>query len=147
MENQIYAIRTTANREEQVLDFVEANLSKKKLEVYSLIHAHGMRGYIFIEATYEEDVKQAIHGVPYARGLLGKPVSYEEIEPMLEQIKTPMNIQEKDIKTEIQSISLNYADNSSVQKLLDTIANIIADEYIEKAKQNPEIFLEIGGKK
>jgi len=55
--------------------------------------------------------------------------------------------EEKYIKTEIQSISLNYADNLSVQKLLDTIANIIADEYIEKAKQNPEIFLDYGGKK
>lgn len=50
--------------------------------------------------------------------------------------------EEKYIKTETQSIGLNYTDNPSVQKLLDTIANIIADEYIEKAKQNPEIFLD-----
>ena len=40
---------------------------------------------------------------------------------------------------------MNYTDDLSVQKLLDTIANIIADEYIIKAKQNPEIFLENGG--
>lgn len=54
---------------------------------------------------------------------------------------------EKDTKIENQSISLSYTNNPSVQKLLDTIANIIADEYIEKAKQNPEIFLDYGGKK
>ena len=42
--------------------------------------------------------------------------------------------EEKYIKTETQSIGLNYTDNPSVQKLLDTIANIIADEYISKAK-------------
>ena len=53
--------------------------------------------------------------------------------------------EEKNIETEIQSAGLNYADNLSVQKLLDTIANIIANEYIIKAKQNPEIFLDIGG--
>ena len=53
--------------------------------------------------------------------------------------------EEKYIKTEIQSIILNYTDDLSVQKLLDTIANIIADEYIIKAKQNPEIFLDNGG--
>ena len=52
---------------------------------------------------------------------------------------------EKYIKTEIQSDDLSYADNLSVQKLLNTIANIIADEYIIKAKQNPEIFLENRG--
>ncbi len=55
--------------------------------------------------------------------------------------------EEKNIKTEIQSISLNYADNLSIQKLLDAIASIIADEYISKAKQSPEIFLDYGGKK
>jgi len=55
--------------------------------------------------------------------------------------------EEKYIKTEIQSISLSYANNLSVQKLLDAIANIIADEYINKAKQNPEIFLGNGSAK
>ena len=52
---------------------------------------------------------------------------------------------EKYIETEIQSVGLNYTVDLSVQKLLDTIANIIAEEYIIKAKQNPEIFLDIGG--
>ena len=52
---------------------------------------------------------------------------------------------EKYIKTEIQSISLSYTDDLAVQKLLDTIANIIAGEYINKVKQNPEIFLDNGG--
>ena len=52
---------------------------------------------------------------------------------------------EKYIKKEIQSISLSYTDDLAVQRLLDTIANIIADEYIIKAKQNPEIFLDNGG--
>lgn len=49
------------------------------------------------------------------------------------------------IETETQSVVLNYADNLSVQKLLDNIANIIAGEYVNKVKQNPEIFLENGG--
>ena len=53
---------------------------------------------------------------------------------------------EKYIKTEIRSISLSYTDDLSVQKLLDIIASIIAVEYIIKAKQNPEFFLDNGGK-
>jgi len=39
--------------------------------------------------------------------------------------------------------NLNWKDNLSVQKLLDVIASIIADEYIQIAKQNPEVFSEI----
>ena len=53
--------------------------------------------------------------------------------------------EEKYTETEPASSGLNYSDRPAVQKLLDTISSIIADEYIEKAKQNPEIFLD-GGK-
>ena len=47
---------------------------------------------------------------------------------------------EKNIKPEIEQINLNWADNPSVQKLLNVISSIIADEYIEIAKQNKDIF-------
>ena len=52
---------------------------------------------------------------------------------------------EKYTETEINSASFSYANSLSVQKLLDNIAVIIADEYINTAKQNPEIFLGNGG--
>ena len=49
IETHIFALRTTANREDQVMDFVDSNVTKKKLGVYSIIRPHGMRGYIFVE--------------------------------------------------------------------------------------------------
>ena len=52
---------------------------------------------------------------------------------------------EKYTGTEINSISFIYTNNLSVKKLLDNIAAIIADEYIDTTKQNPEIFLGNGG--
>ena len=79
----IYTVRTTANREDQVLDFVSSNAKKRNLSVYSIIHPHGMRGYIFIEAETKEDAEQSFQGVPYARGLLKRTVSIKEIESML----------------------------------------------------------------
>ena len=50
-EAKIYGLRTTANREDQVMDFVSSNADKKKYKVFSLIRPHGMRGYIFMEAA------------------------------------------------------------------------------------------------
>jgi len=41
---------------------------------------------------------------------------------------------------------LSWIDNPGVQKLLDIVASIIADEYIQIAKQNPEVFKN-GGEK
>ncbi len=93
----IYALRTTANREDQVMDFVTSNAQKKKLEVYSIIRPHGMRGYIFLEAGSRTDAEQAAFNVPYARGILPKAVDYTEIEHMLEQVKREINIRKNDI--------------------------------------------------
>ena len=97
MENQIFALRTTANREDQVVDFLSSNVEKKKIEVYTIIRPHGMRGYIFIEAKDRESAEEAYYGIPYAKGLLSKPIEYSEIEPMLEHVKVQMNIQKYDI--------------------------------------------------
>ena len=96
-EPRIYALRTTANREDQVMSFVTSNAARKKLEVYSVVRPHGMRGYIFIEAGSRGDAEQAAFGVPYARGLLPSIIQYPEIEHMLEQVKKEANIQKNDI--------------------------------------------------
>lgn len=94
---EIYSVRTTANREEQVIDFIASNVEKKKLAVYSVFHPHGMRGYIFIEVASKSDAEQAIFNVPYARGLLPRPIEYKEVEHMLEQVKKEVNIQKNDV--------------------------------------------------
>ncbi|NTV24396.1 MAG: transcription elongation factor Spt5 [Nanoarchaeota archaeon] len=97
MQSTIYAIRTTTNREDQVMDFIASNAIRKKLEVFSLVRAHGMRGYIFIEAASKGDAEQAAFNVPYSRGVLEKPVEFKEIEHMLEQVKKDVNILKNDI--------------------------------------------------
>ncbi len=96
-ESAIFALRTTPNREDQVMDFVSSNAAKKGLEVYSIVRPHGLRGYIFIEAKTRTEAEQAAAGVPYARGILPKPVEYNEIEHMLEQIKVERDIRKNDI--------------------------------------------------
>ncbi len=93
----LFALRTTANREDQVMDFVVSNAQKKGLDVYSIVRPHGMRGYIFLEAGSRQDAEQAAFNVPYARGILPKTIEYREIEHMLEQVKKDVNIRKNDI--------------------------------------------------
>ena len=54
---------------------------------------------------------------------------------------------EKNSKKTTQPISFVWVDNASVQRLLDVVASIIADEYIQIAKQNPDLFSDNGGRK
>ncbi|MCK4670347.1 MAG: transcription elongation factor Spt5 [Nanoarchaeota archaeon] len=94
---QIFSVRTTANREEQVVDFLSANAKKKGIEVFAVIRPHGMRSYIFIETLNRLEAEAAVFEVPYARGVLPEPVPYEEIEHMVETIKKDIRIQKGDI--------------------------------------------------
>lgn len=93
----IFALRTTANREDQVMDFVASNVKKRNLDVFAVIRPHGMRGYIFVEAIDRQAAEQAAFNVPYARGILGKEIEYKEIEHMLEQVKRDVDIRKNDI--------------------------------------------------
>jgi transcriptional antiterminator NusG len=79
------------------MDFITSNIKKKKLAVFSVIHPHGMRGYIFVEASSKSDAEQAAFGIPYARGILAKEVQMKELEHMFEQAPAEMNIQKNDI--------------------------------------------------
>ncbi len=97
LKTHIYALRTTANREDQVADFVASNVQKKNLAVFTVIRPHGMRGYIFLEAADKINAEQAAFNVPYARGLLPKEIEYKEIEHMLEQVKREVDIRKNDI--------------------------------------------------
>jgi transcription termination/antitermination protein NusG len=96
-ETHIFGLRTTSNREDQVLDFISSNITKKKINVYSAIRPHGMRGYIFLEADNKASAEQAAFNVPYARGVLPREIEYKEIEHMLEQVKKEVNIKKNDI--------------------------------------------------
>jgi hypothetical protein len=53
----------------------------------------------------------------------------------------------KDSQVKIQLESFGWKDNPHIQKLLEIVASIIAQEYIQIAKQNPDVFSNNGGKK
>ena len=98
MDAKIFGIRTAANREDQVIDYLISKLRRGiNAAIYSVVRPHGMRGYIFIEAVSKEDIETALQGVPYARGILDREIPYIEIEHMLEQVKVEMNIHKSDI--------------------------------------------------
>src|SRR3990167_2744886 len=133
-DETIFALRTTANREDQVMDFVTSNAVKKKLEVYSVIRPHGMRGYIFIEAATKVDAEQAAFNIPYARGILPKPVEYKEIEHMLEQVKHEVNIQKNDI---VEIISGPFKREKAKITRVDKTKEEVVVELLEAAVPIP----------
>src|SRR3989338_9753222 len=96
-ETKIFGLRTAANREDQVVDYLISKLQKHPRGILAVIRPHGMRGYIFVEATSMTDAEAVLLGVPYARGLLSREIPYPEIEHMLEQVKIEMKDRKSDI--------------------------------------------------
>lgn len=130
----IFALRTTANREDQVMDFLTSNIQKKKLNVFSVIRPHGMRGYIFMESATKLDAEQAAQGIPYARGILPKEIDYKEIEHMLEQVKHEMNIKKNDI---VEIISGPFKRETAKVSRIDRQKEEIVVELVEAAVPIP----------
>lgn len=133
-ETKIYALRTTANREDQVLSFVTSNAKRKGIGVFAVIRPHGMRGYIFLEAASRADAEQAAFGVPYARGILPDPIEYKEIEHMLEQVAKDMNIRKNDI---IEIISGAFKREKAKVSRIDKQKEEVVVELLEAAVPIP----------
>ena len=70
---------------------------KKNLNIYSISRPHGLRGYIFLEAEDRESAEEAAFNLPYVKGIIGKTVTYKEIENMLKPSVETTSIKEGDI--------------------------------------------------
>lgn len=134
ISTKIFALRTTANREDQVMDFLCSNIIKKKLEVYSVIRPHGMRGYIFVEAKDRQTAEQAAFNVPYARGILPKFIEYNEIEHLLEQVKKEVDMRKNDI---VEIISGPFKREQAKITRIDKAKEEVVVELLEAAVPIP----------
>ena len=130
----IFGLRTAANREDQVVDYLMSKLQKKPEGILAVIRPHGMRGYIFIEATSKIDAEVALAGVPYARGILSREIPYLEIEHMLEQVKREVNIQKGDI---VEIISGPFKREKAKITRIDTQKEEVVVELLEAAVPIP----------
>ena len=133
-KTHIFALKTTANREDQVVDFIGSNAQKKGFKIYSIIRPHGMRGYIFIEAENRVEAEQAAFRIPYAGKILPNEVKYSEIEHMLEQVKQQVNIQKNDI---VEIISGPFKGENAKVSRIDKVKEDVVVDLVEAAVPIP----------
>lgn len=133
-DTHIYSVRTTANREKQVMDFLDSKIKEGNTGVYATIKAHGMRGYIFAEAEDKQSIENMVDGIPYAKGVLDDEVEYGEIDHMLEQVKTEHNIQEDDV---VEVISGPFKREKAKVKRVDETKDEVVVELLQAAVPIP----------
>ena len=90
---KIFVVKTQVGQEENVANLFE-KASKRTGKIYAILAPKELRGYIFVEGEDKETVKRIIRHMRYARDMLEKEVSIEEIEHFLFPPSAVANIEE-----------------------------------------------------
>lgn len=93
----IFIIKVTTNKEARAVEMIADRVQKKDINTYAVLHPHGLRGYIIIEAEDRDSAEESVYNLPYVKGIIGKTVSYEEIKQMVEPSIEDVSIKEGDI--------------------------------------------------
>ena len=93
----IFIVKVSAGKEGKTLELIADRVNSKNLEVYSIIRAHGLKGYVIIEAKDKENAEEACYNLPYVKNILPKNISYEEIRNLVEPTTKETNIEKNDI--------------------------------------------------
>lgn len=93
----IFIIKVQTNKEENAVEMISDRARKKDLNVFSVAHPHGLKGYIILEAEDRDSAEEAVFNLPYVKGIIGKTITYEEIEGMMKPSVESVSIKEGDI--------------------------------------------------
>ncbi len=79
----IYAIRTTAGRESNVLEKLALITRKKNYPIKSILLPKELKGYVLVESDQLSAVEEALRGINHARGVVRRDITMDEIKGYL----------------------------------------------------------------
>lgn len=80
----LFGVRTTIGQEKIVIDILQGKVKTEKADVYSITLVDSLRGYLFVEAPDEANVRKLIYKAPHVRGLVKGGMGLKELEHFLE---------------------------------------------------------------
>jgi transcriptional antiterminator NusG len=79
----IYAIRTTAGRESNVLEKLALVTRRKNYPIKAILLPKELKGYVLVESDQLSAIEAALRGVNHARGVVRREITMEEIKGYL----------------------------------------------------------------
>ena len=93
----IYTIRTTVGQERITADLLRNKLQREKEEVFAIAVIDNVRGYLFVEAPNEGEVRKLIYNVPHMKGVVAGGVDLSEVSKFFEEKALTVDINKGDI--------------------------------------------------
>ncbi len=88
-----FAVRAIAGQEAKVAWLLYKRAESRGIRVKSILAIPSLRGYLFVEADREYDVRRLVKGLQKAKMMRANPVTMEEIDSMI--AKEPERIEVK----------------------------------------------------
>jgi len=130
----IYTVRTTVGQERILADLLATKQKKDNLKVYAIFMIDEMRGYLFVEAPNEVEVKKLIYGMPHVKGIIKKGLTLDELKHFFEEKPLTFNINKGDV---VEVISGPFKGEKAKVIRVDESKDKITVELVEAAVPIP----------
>lgn len=92
-----FVVKVTSGQEKVAVSMLQNKATKTDLPIYSIVLVEGMKGYVIIEVEDEVSCRQFITRERNIKGILGKPLSAEEINKLIEVKSYVPEIEKDDV--------------------------------------------------
>lgn len=96
-EVSIFTIKTSIGYEKSAADALASRAKRSKRKLYSILVPAKLRGYLLVEATNYDSLRELIRGLPHIRGVIPGTTPFDEIEHFLTPEPLITGISEGDI--------------------------------------------------
>lgn len=131
----ITTIRVTSGQEKILAEILMKKSRAEKLDIYSIVYAENVKGYLFVEGADENTIVKLIQKVKHVKGVLRKPITIGEIENLIKSEKQPTTIIEPGDTVEM--ISGPFKGERAKVIKLDEAKDEITVELVEVAVPIP----------
>jgi transcription termination/antitermination protein NusG len=131
----ITTIRVTSGQEKILAEILMKKSRAEKLDIYSIVYAENVKGYLFVEGADENTVVKLIQKVKHVKGVLKKPITIGEIENLIKSEKQPTMVIEPGDTVEM--ISGPFKGERAKVIKLDEAKDEITVELVEVAVPIP----------
>jgi transcriptional antiterminator NusG len=94
---RVFAVKTQAGKEKIAANLLREKAKKSNAEILSILVPQELHGYIFVEAYYEDTVKDLINLISYARSVVPGVVPFKEVEHFLTPVSPISKMSEGDL--------------------------------------------------
>ncbi len=129
--NGLYSLRTTAGRENIVVDMLHIKIKSEALRVKAVLHPAELKGYVFIEGELA-DIHKALQGMLHIRSLMEKPIGLTDIQRFLEVKKIAV-----DIGDEVEIVGGAFKGEKGLIKRIDKTKDEVTVELLEASMPIP----------